>query len=382
MMNRRTGQELFFLTGEDPLPSLTPPSSHLELLPHSFTSVQPPPCYRRRRNFWKRLSPLPWSPPPIELSSHYPAAPRASIAEPLPSRASCLHRTATVPPRLVSPSRSCCPAVPALFHRAPVLQQRQLCSIAQPFPRSHCVSPLIHSLVSSSICGGVVVVVLGGVSVHRRHRLSSLVCVTLLCASRASALLCFPLVVCHFCRVPSPYLALLPEVDLPKSHIFFQLTISSFSWQILPILNPVYNDRPRFISAGRIIFNEQEELSQQHINGNNFTDRPRFSNSSFRKDPSSGSTLNTSANPWDRPIGSANKLVSSGQEGLTYDDNSGHGFLTDIFAENAIVDDTNLNPLEFLASLFPGFAAESLVIVTLVSIQTLLQVYSFRTGCY
>ncbi|XLR48019.1 hypothetical protein HN51_032243 [Arachis hypogaea] len=103
---------------------------------------------------------------------------------------------------------------------------------------------------------------------------------------------------------------------------------------------------------------------------------------SFRKDPSSGSTLNTSANPWDRPIGSANKLVSSGQEGLTYDDNSGHGFLTDIFAENAIVDDTNLNPLEFLASLFPGFAAESLVIVTLVSIQTLLQVYSFRTGCY
>ncbi|KAL1291034.1 hypothetical protein HN51_059580 [Arachis hypogaea] len=112
--------------------------------------------------------------------------------------------------------------------------------------------------------------------------------------------------------------------------------------------------------GSRYIFNEQEELSQQHINGNNFTDRLRFSNSSFREDPSSGSTLNTSANPWDRPIGSANKLVSSGQEGLTYDDNSGHGFLNDIFAENAIVDDTNLNPLEFLASLFPGFAAESL----------------------
>ncbi|QHO16713.1 Polyadenylate-binding protein-interacting protein [Arachis hypogaea] len=112
--------------------------------------------------------------------------------------------------------------------------------------------------------------------------------------------------------------------------------------------------------GSRYIFNEQEELSQQHINGNNFTDRLRFSNSGFREDPSSGSTLNTSANPWDRPIGSANKLVSSGQEGLTYDDNSGHGFLNDIFAENAIVDDTNLNPLEFLASLFPGFAAESL----------------------
>ncbi|KAL4375769.1 hypothetical protein HN51_009773 [Arachis hypogaea] len=99
--------------------------------------------------------------------------------------------------------------------------------------------------------------------------------------------------------------------------------------------------------GSRYIFNEQEELSQQHINGNNFTDRLRFFNSSFREDPSSGSTLNTSANSRDRPIRSANKLVSSGQEGFTYDDNSGHGFLNDIFAENAIVDDTNLNPLEF-----------------------------------
>ncbi|MED6203677.1 hypothetical protein PIB30_001371 [Stylosanthes scabra] len=104
----------------------------------------------------------------------------------------------------------------------------------------------------------------------------------------------------------------------------------------------------------------KEELSQQHIHGNSFTDRLRFSNSSFREDPSSASFLNTSTNPWDRPIGSANQLVSSGQEGLTYDDNSRHGFFNDIFSENAIMDDTNLNPLEFLASLFPGFAAESL----------------------
>ncbi|XP_025685412.1 pentatricopeptide repeat-containing protein At4g33170 [Arachis hypogaea] len=118
----------------------------------------------------------------------------------------------------------------------------------------------------------------------------------------------------------------------------------------------------RFASSkgSRYILNEQEELSQQHINGNSFTDRLRFSNSSFREDPSSASFLNTSTNPWDRPIGNANQFVSSGQEGLTYDDNSRHGFFNDIFSENAIVNDTNLNPLEFLASLFPGFAAESL----------------------
>ena len=102
--------------------------------------------------------------------------------------------------------------------------------------------------------------------------------------------------------------------------------------------------------GSRYILNEQEELSQQHINGNSFADRLRFSNSSFREDLSSASFLNTSANPWDRPIGNNNQHVSSGQEGLTYDDN---------LAENAIIDDTDLNPLEFLASLFPGFAAES-----------------------
>nr|KYP42894.1 NEDD4-binding protein 2 [Cajanus cajan] len=55
-----------------------------------------------------------------------------------------------------------------------------------------------------------------------------------------------------------------------------------------------------------------------------------------------------------------NEQQDFGQEALVYDDNSGHGFLNDVFAGNSIVNDTDLNPLEFLASLFPGFASESL----------------------
>ncbi|KAJ1382265.1 Smr domain [Sesbania bispinosa] len=112
--------------------------------------------------------------------------------------------------------------------------------------------------------------------------------------------------------------------------------------------------------GNRYIINEQEELSQQHVNGNSFADKFRLSNSSYREDPSSAIFLNTSTKPWDRPIGSANQHINSGPEGLTYDDNSRHGFLNDVLAENAILDDTDLNPLKFLASLFPGFAAESL----------------------
>ncbi|KAH1244658.1 Polyadenylate-binding protein-interacting protein 7 [Glycine max] len=122
------------------------------------------------------------------------------------------------------------------------------------------------------------------------------------------------------------------------------------------------NEASRFPSSkgSKYIINEQEEISQQHANGNSLADKLGFSNSSYREDPSSGSFLNALAKPWERPIGSADQRINSGQEGLTYDDNSRHGYLNDILAENAIVDDTDLNPLEFLASLFPGFAAESL----------------------
>ncbi|RDY03479.1 Polyadenylate-binding protein-interacting protein 7 [Mucuna pruriens] len=122
------------------------------------------------------------------------------------------------------------------------------------------------------------------------------------------------------------------------------------------------NESSRFLSSkgSRYILNEQQELSQRNLNSNTFADKLRFSNSTYREEPSSANILNTSAKPWDRQIGNTNLHVSSGQEALVYDDNSGHGFLTDVFAGNALVNDTDLNPLEFLASLFPGFASESL----------------------
>ncbi|XP_022636640.1 polyadenylate-binding protein-interacting protein 7 isoform X1 [Vigna radiata var. radiata] len=122
------------------------------------------------------------------------------------------------------------------------------------------------------------------------------------------------------------------------------------------------NEASRFPSSkgSKYIINEQEEISQLHNNGNSFVDKIGFSHSSYREDPSSTSFLNALAKPWEGPIGSADQLVSSGQEGLAYDDNSGHGYLNDVLAENTIMDDTDMNPLEYLASMFPGFAAESL----------------------
>ncbi|KAL2318007.1 hypothetical protein Fmac_031883 [Flemingia macrophylla] len=112
--------------------------------------------------------------------------------------------------------------------------------------------------------------------------------------------------------------------------------------------------------GSRYILNEQQELSQQNLIGNSFADKLRFSNSTYREEPSSPSILNSSAKPWDRQIGNTDLHVNTGQEALVYDDNSGHEFLNDVFAGNSLANDTDLNPLQFLSSLFPGFASESL----------------------
>ncbi|ESW33116.1 hypothetical protein PHAVU_001G044600 [Phaseolus vulgaris] len=136
--------------------------------------------------------------------------------------------------------------------------------------------------------------------------------------------------------------------------------VNNLSLEGLSINND--NESSMFPSSkgSRYKLNELQELSQQHLNGNTFADKLRFSNSTYREESSSPSILNTSAKPWDRQNGNTDLHVSNGQEALVYDDNSGHGFLNDVFAGNSLVNDTDLNPLEFLASLFPGFASESL----------------------
>ncbi|KAK7261010.1 hypothetical protein RIF29_27313 [Crotalaria pallida] len=122
------------------------------------------------------------------------------------------------------------------------------------------------------------------------------------------------------------------------------------------------DESSRFPSSNgsRYVLNEHQELSQQNLNGNSIADKLRFSNSTYRVEPSSPSLLSPLAKPWDRQIGNTNQHVGDGREALIYDGNYRHGFLNDVLSENAIVDDTSLNPLEFLAFQFPGFASESL----------------------
>ncbi|KAF5445207.1 hypothetical protein F2P56_034274 [Juglans regia] len=109
------------------------------------------------------------------------------------------------------------------------------------------------------------------------------------------------------------------------------------------------------------LLNEQQELSSHSINGNSFAGKLRFSASSHGEDASPVSFLHMSNKPWDNHIVNGNKLVShDGGEGPPYDGNSHQRYMNDMFGEHAIVEDNDMNPVEFLVSQFPGFATESL----------------------
>ncbi|XP_044471533.1 polyadenylate-binding protein-interacting protein 7 [Mangifera indica] len=103
------------------------------------------------------------------------------------------------------------------------------------------------------------------------------------------------------------------------------------------------------------VLTEQRELSP-HLNGNSFAEKMRFSASSYGEDPTTANFLPLSPKPWDKQIVGVDQL----REGHPYNGNLRHSFLNDISGEHGMIDDTEMNPVKFLESQFPGFAAESL----------------------
>ncbi|CAN1217104.1 Polyadenylate-binding protein-interacting protein 7 [Linum perenne] len=103
-------------------------------------------------------------------------------------------------------------------------------------------------------------------------------------------------------------------------------------------------------------FSAQQEPSPHHGNGGGYSDKMRFAASSYVEDPNAANLLHFSTKPWDN----TDQLLGNGREMNTYSENSRQGFVNDILSEQAMMDGTEMNPLEFLASQFPGFASESL----------------------
>ncbi|CAK9170590.1 unnamed protein product [Ilex paraguariensis] len=122
------------------------------------------------------------------------------------------------------------------------------------------------------------------------------------------------------------------------------------------------NESSRFSAStgSSFMLKEQLDLSPHRINGNSFSENMGYSVSSYGEVPSSASFHHMSTKPWDKQTVNHGQLHTSGREGSPYIGTSRQGFINDMLNEQAMVDSTGMNPVEFLAAQFPGFAAESL----------------------
>ncbi|XP_023536132.1 pentatricopeptide repeat-containing protein At4g33170 [Cucurbita pepo subsp. pepo] len=108
------------------------------------------------------------------------------------------------------------------------------------------------------------------------------------------------------------------------------------------------------------LLNDQQHSNLNHFNGNQFADRFRFSTASYGEDPSAASLFQISNKPWQKPVHNSNLLVSN-ERHLPYHGNTVRGSTMEVLSEQTTLDESDtLNPVDFLALQFPGFAAESL----------------------
>uniref|UniRef100_A0A2P2MBV4 Polyadenylate-binding protein-interacting protein 7 n=2 Tax=Rhizophora mucronata TaxID=61149 RepID=A0A2P2MBV4_RHIMU len=101
-------------------------------------------------------------------------------------------------------------------------------------------------------------------------------------------------------------------------------------------------------TASRYALTEQQQLSPRHINGGGFGKKMRHAAVSYGEDPTSANFLNLPTKLWDKQVVNTDQLLANGGEVHPH------------LGNPVVLDDMDMNPLEFLALQFPGFAAESL----------------------
>ncbi|CAA2942138.1 polyadenylate-binding protein-interacting protein 7 [Olea europaea var. sylvestris] len=107
------------------------------------------------------------------------------------------------------------------------------------------------------------------------------------------------------------------------------------------------------------ILKDAQELSPHPGNDNNYAEKLRFP-ASYADYPSPTGFQHSLPQPWDKQIVNDDQILRNVNEGPLYNGNSFHGFLSDMSNEQTLLENTDMNPIDFLASQFPGFAAESL----------------------
>ncbi|GAB2276330.1 hypothetical protein Dimus_011062 [Dionaea muscipula] len=102
--------------------------------------------------------------------------------------------------------------------------------------------------------------------------------------------------------------------------------------------------------------NKQLEYGPHHANGSATADKLRYPLSSFGDDLSPTDFHHSPTKPWEDQVGNIDHLQGNGDFGEHF----GNGYPNDLVGEIPMMGNSDVNPLEFLASQFPGFAADSL----------------------
>ncbi|CAI9775507.1 unnamed protein product [Fraxinus pennsylvanica] len=135
--------------------------------------------------------------------------------------------------------------------------------------------------------------------------------------------------------------------------------INGLSFSSLSLHDISESSRFSASTGSGFILKDTQELSPHRGNDNNYAEKLRFP-VSYAEYPSPTGFQHSLPKPWDKQIVSDDQLLGNVREGPLYNGNSIHGFLSDMSNEQTLLDNTDMNPINFLASQFPGFAAESL----------------------
>ncbi|XP_021755556.1 polyadenylate-binding protein-interacting protein 7-like [Chenopodium quinoa] len=106
--------------------------------------------------------------------------------------------------------------------------------------------------------------------------------------------------------------------------------------------------------------NEPLDFTAHHTNGAALTDNMGYPISLYADDPSSTTFLQRTSKPWEMQLLRADHHFGNARDGNSFDETTRRANSSDIATETAMLENTDMNPVEFLVSQFPGFAAESL----------------------
>nr|XP_029124334.1 polyadenylate-binding protein-interacting protein 7 isoform X2 [Elaeis guineensis]XP_029124335.1 polyadenylate-binding protein-interacting protein 7 isoform X2 [Elaeis guineensis] len=103
----------------------------------------------------------------------------------------------------------------------------------------------------------------------------------------------------------------------------------------------------------------RQNLSSFTSDGLNF-ENMGYSGSIHTDKHSSADFMALASSPWGKPFMNAEQHLTNGRDGHHYNGDSGVVSVNDLIGDGAVIEDAAINPIEFLLSRFPGFAAQSL----------------------